>query len=366
MKKFLLREISIERIPGLLILVVMGFMLTGLLALMLDLKTPNQNSSNLVVEDTCAASQNLTFGCYKDQLTRLTDNQDPMTAFALLKGSYDKVSYVKSQCHQLVHVIGRAGYEKYDNLSDTFSNGDKFCWSGYYHGAIEQLIKDKGHQYVLDNADAICAPIAAEEKYTFYHYNCVHGLGHGFMFVQDGELFKSLKSCDKLSDSWERYSCYGGVFMQNIMNSQGPDADPNKPNAYLRTDEPMYPCTAVERKYKPPCYQMQTSHALQLVGYDFKKGFEQCSLAEDEFRNTCYGSLGRDASGSSISDIEQSRANCMLGPDDNAKRHCILGAAADFVSYFHSDQQALELCASLPEQFQSECSASVKNYYSTF
>ena len=58
--------------------------------------------------------------------------------------------------------------------------------------------------------------------------------------------------------------------MQNIMFAQTPDQEVNYQPKYLKNDDPMYPCTAVEGKYKEQCYLMQTSQALSVESYDFK------------------------------------------------------------------------------------------------
>jgi hypothetical protein len=111
---------------------------------------------------------------------------------------------------------------------------------------------------------------------------------------------------------------------------------------------------------------MQTSYALQVVKYDFKKVFKLCAEVEKTFRDTCYTSLGRDASGNSVSDVNQTKITCLMGPTYEARLYCVHGAAMDFVSYFHSDQQANQLCSSLPENLSADCLETVKNYYSTF
>lgn len=331
--------------------------------------TNSQNdtaSNGQTLGNKCVLEDKSKFRCYKDELNKIVNEQNPEAAFAFVKEKYNTESYVKSQCHQLAHVIGRAAYAKYDEIADTFAHGDQFCWSGYYHGAVEELTDEKGYDYTLKNANSICSSFAASEKYSFKHYNCVHGLGHGFMFVTEDRFFDALRACDNITDNWERSSCWGGVFMQNIMNVQGPDAADTQGYDYLKKDEPMYPCTAVEEKYKEQCYLMQTSYALQVVDYDFKKVFGLCAQSPSAYRSTCYQSLGRDASGQSVSDAARTTATCLLGDSSVAQSNCIIGAAKDFVSYFHSDVQAKQLCASLPPDLGNICSDTVKNYYSTF
>lgn len=352
------------------VLIVALSAVTAAVLVMNSAREEPKNKTELVQSapaDACSRENQVTFSCYKKELSTITANQGPQVAFSLVKTEYEKVPYVKSQCHQLAHVIGRAAYVRYGNITDTFAQGDQFCWSGYYHGAMEQLTDEKGYDYTLNNANDICKGIAEKQRYSFYHYNCVHGLGHGFMFViEGGDVFKALSACDKLTDSWEAQSCWGGVFMQNIMNAQGPDADPSETPKYLRASEPMYPCTAVAEKYKQQCYLMQTSYALQTVGYNFAKVFGLCDGVEQTYRLTCYASVGRDASGQSISDAERTKATCMLGSSVPARTYCIQGAAKDFVSYFHSDIQAKQLCSILEISLQSDCYQTVTSYYATF
>jgi hypothetical protein len=296
-------------------------------------------SSNIPTTDVCQAKNTITYACYKNELTQITQKQSPEKAMALVKQAYTKVPYVKSQCHQLTHAIGRAALTKYnDDVAQTYAHGDQYCWSGYYHGAMEALATNKGYDYIVKNANNICKPIAAKGEYSFYHYNCVHGLGHGFMFVKNGDF----------------------------MNEQTPDKDAKVGSTYLKADQPMYPCTAVDTKYKDQCYLMQTSYALQTVSYDFSKVFTMCDNVEPEFKDTCYTSLGRDASGNSISNVDQTRTTCLLGKSDEGQKFCVHGAAMDFVSYFHSDVQAKQLCTSLPSNLSSDCLDVVKSYYATF
>jgi len=336
-------------------------------------KTPAVSSevqANRAITDKCAnvdpVKQNI-YDCYKNELTQIINQQGAEQATALLKQQYSQVSYVKSECHQLMHVVGRATYAKYGNLAEAFAHGDQFCWSGFYHGIMEQLSTEKGYDYIVQNANSLCTPIA--KKYgqgSFNDYNCVHGLGHGFMEIQDENLFDALKSCDNLNDSWDRESCYGGVFMQNTMNVQGPEAQNLADYPYLKASEPMYPCTVLDDQYKSSCYLTQTSFALQVAKYDFGTIFAECAAVEPAYVNLCYNSLGRDASGQTISDVAKTKAICLLGADENAQTQCVIGAAKDFVSYFHSDNQAYSLCGAMPNSITPTCNATVKSYYASF
>jgi len=311
----------------------------------------------------CSGASANDYACYQERYQGLVQGSGVEAAFTELKSEYDKNEFIKAQCHQITHVIGRAATDVYGDIPNTYSKGDNFCWSGYYHGAMEATVAKIGPDKILNEADTICAPLGeGDQKHSFYHYNCVHGLGHGFMGVQNNELFESLEVCDTMTDDWERESCYSGAFMENIMAKD----NPSHPSKELRADEPLYPCTEVEKKYKPQCYLMQTSYALETLGNDFQKVFELCGTVESEFRPTCYQSLGRDASGITSSDVDRTNANCMLGEDYEARSNCVIGAAKDFISYYSRDTEAKELCDSFDADLRKVCLKTAEEYYVIF
>ena len=207
----------------------------------------------------------------------------------------------------------------------------------------------------------ICSNISGKENYSFGYYNCVHGLGHGIMYINENELFESLKICDSLNGSWEQNSCYGGVFMENVISD-------NKYHStkYLKNDDIFYPCDKVEEKYKAACYLMQTSHMLDSTNYSFSKVFKLCERVGESYIDTCCQSLGRDASGYTESNPIKTRNICLLGKDFRQRSNCITGAAKDFVAYFHSGVEANELCGSLPLELQENCFMAVSEFLKIF
>jgi hypothetical protein len=80
----------------------------------------------------------------------------------------------------------------------------------------------------------------------------------------------------------------------------------------------MYPCNSVEQTFKEPCYLIQTAYALRQTGQDFAKVFDMCGAVEEDMRDTCWQSLGRDASGNSVSNISITRERCELGKNNRS------------------------------------------------
>lgn len=323
--------------------------------------TSSSGASALPRAPLCAGALSGDFSCYEAYYRDFVARSGIKAAFADLRARYGENAYVRSQCHPLTHVIGQSAAEKFPDVSEAFKNGDVFCWSGYYHGVMEGVIGKIGRDNIVGAMDGICAPLRAEDPYRFDHYNCVHGLGHGVMGITDSELFEALDYCGTLSDPWEEISCTGGVFMENIIID-----GKNHFTKYLRLTEPLYPCNAVADRYKLSCYLMQTSYMLKVSDYDFGKVFALCRAADAGYEDTCYQSLGRDASGQSISNVKKTKDTCMLGRDFRERSNCAIGAVKDFISYYHSDTKAKEFCAAFDPDIRSVCASTVESYYTLF
>lgn len=312
---------------------------------------------------SCEGDQAAQFSCWQARYKAMVAKQSPAPAFADFRTNYEMNPYVKSNCHQIGHVIGRAASQKYETLAETYKQGDNFCWSGYYHGAIETVAAEIGKEKIVAQLSDVCRDFQTTSQYSFDHYNCVHGMGHGILAIQDDNLFSSLETCNGYMDSWQQDSCFSGVFMENVMN----EVNPGKTSAYLKQDDPLYPCTAVEERYKQQCYLMQTSHALTVVSYDYAKVFELCSQIATPNDVTCYQSLGRDVSGQSSSDQARTIELCMLGATAVARENCFTGAVKDYISYHHSDVQGKALCVAIPDaSLSSSCTNEAVAYYRSF
>ena len=300
--------------------------------------------------------------CLEKEYQEYTEKNGVAASFNKLEAAYKSDPNVQADCHQIAHVIGRTEADMVNNVDAAYAQGNNFCWSGYYHGVMESIVAKIGVNNLPQALPTICAQIESKQPYSFYAYNCVHGLGHGIMNVTNSDLFASLKMCDLLKTNWDQQSCYGGVFMENEMDEVNPDHH----TIYFKASDPMYPCTAVGDQYKQQCYLMQTSHALRTVNENFSAVFQMCSKVDTQFVDTCYQSLGRDASGNTSSTVAPTVTNCMYGQNFDAQSNCVVGAVKDFISYYHSDQQANQLCEAFDTQLQPICQSTKTSYYSTF
>lgn len=200
----------------------------------------------------CTGAQALSSACLVARYETLTRTAGAQAALADLVERRKTNSYLDLACHQLTHVVGRTASQRLGAAA--FREGSDRCASGYYHGVTEGVMTAIGADRIVDEAQAVCGAFREDQGFSYLHYTCTHGMGHGFMAVFGNDVFQSLTGCEALAETWERQHCYSGVFMENLSSMD----DPERPSIHLRPDEPLYPCTAVEDRYKAECYVKQT------------------------------------------------------------------------------------------------------------
>jgi hypothetical protein len=148
------------------------------------------------------------------------------------------------------------------------------------------------------------------------------------------------------------------VFMENQSSSYG------FRSPWLRTNQPLYPCTIVSPRHKLYCYLMVTSQILPDVGYSWTKTAAECRRSERGWVATCFQSFGRDASGQTRGRISEIDRICRIAGD--MERECLLGAAKDLTSQDANGRRAARLCAASDLAARSYCFYGIGQILGTF
>jgi hypothetical protein len=276
----------------------------------------------------CSGAESVDLDCYRRRYRVLTARAGPRAAIHDLVRRARRLPYLRAACHRLMHGIGRSAGRR--SGLRAFAEGDDSCSSGFYHGVVEAVMAARGLAAVKRDPASVCAPFRRHGHHRLAHYNCVHGMGHGFMALLRSNVFRSLDACDALAEGWERSHCFGGVFMENLTAL----SNPRRPSRNLDPERPLYPCTAVAARFKHECYMKQTAYALLVRNDDFRAVFRLCERSPDvRFRDDCYDGLGGDAAIMSSKYVTgaarkraTTRAVCRMGPTTTARRHCVVGA----------------------------------------
>jgi hypothetical protein len=259
-------------------------------------------------------------------------------ALALLQSFEDQSPFVRSACHPVAHAIGRETFKQKETIHDSFNECDQTCHSGCYHGVMERFLRgdasSNGHvtlDELLKKVPTACDPSLS----LTVRFQCLHGLGHAVLFFAAYELDASLEICDVTGDTWSAESCYGGVFMENIVA-----ADPTLRD--LSPTDYHYPCNMVGEKYRYSCYLMQTSR-MREMGLSAGQIMEECRNAADH-TYTCQQSLGRDLSNDArIGRARSVSETCELGEPEET-RACTRGVVMALVDNSWDGRYALPYC----------------------
>ena len=299
--------------------------------------------------------------CYRDYFAQVMRDEGADVAVAEIAALSETDDHVARDCHQVVHDLGNDAAEHYGDVGIALTYEGSACWSGYYHGVVEYAISQFDGTELFDEMPDICTT-AAEVEYSFTHYNCVHGLGHGVMLNMDGDLFGSIPYCETLPDNWELSSCVGGAIMENVVSAQQGIATD------LRTDDLIYPCNVIGDDYVDECFAMQTSWMLYNLGYadeNFAEAFAICDSVREDMVDNCYRSMGRDISGSSLLEVTRIVRLCSLG-DPAYQEECYVGASLNAVYNDHGTAMATALCEAIPQRMQDACYAARDRAAGTF
>ncbi|WP_454064039.1 hypothetical protein [Candidatus Nitrospira salsa] len=301
--------------------------------------------------------------CYKNKLETVLTTQGTEQALHLIEEIVGKDLVALREAHNLTHYVGRMSYHHLKDVTTVMTQCTPAHQSGCYHGALEAYLTSKP-RIQSDDVVAICSPNLEKEKGRFAYFNCFHGLGHGLTMHLNHDIKQALALCDTLNTAWDQQSCYGGVFMEGVVTGingsqqhsghHGKEAQHHK-TKLVDPKNPLYPCSELDEKYLRECYMMQTSIILHLTQYDFAKGFGVCDTAPEGMKPTCYQSMGRDISGHTLRNIDESIRLCQLGAATNQNR-CFIGVVKNFLNVSgRASDNAFEFCRQAPEQHKQDC-----------
>ncbi len=318
--------------------------------------------------------------CYEDYFVTLARSDRVRVALGALASLAADHPEVARDGHGYTHVIGIRAWQPGGDVKAIFASCNGLFQSGCYHGVIQAYLMQGG---AVDSARAVklCNEIAPEDKDRWLRFQCVHGIGHGFEMAWNWDLPKALKGCDWLGTSWDRYSCYGGVFMENAVASM-PGAhhhtavralsattpmndsamarhdmaamehsgspDPTKITFKMRDSvDALYPCSIVDTMYQFSCYQLQGGLILSRVQSDFAKAAAECDKAPPLGRSQCYVSLGTNASGITVQNTSRTIAFCSHG-DPGYQPFCFVGAVKNYIDVTAKPTDGIAFCKAVP------------------
>lgn len=189
-------------------------------------------------------------------------------------------------CHQSMHYLGWRAYQKEGSIAKAFMHASELCNSGMYHGITEEFLREHGlDENVGELIKNVCVEALSERPDLSEGTKslCYHGLGHGLMYITSVNMSASLNYCDLLGER-EARSCYGGVFMENIINENSGQKKEDLKN--------MSHCTGLTPSQKTACYFNQGLSYLDFTDGNVEESMKLCTQIEGENRRECFLGVG--------------------------------------------------------------------------
>ena len=255
----------------------------------------------------------------------LMDDEAELERYVLTYGPAAALEELKAaelstgrDCHDAAHEVGHIAYEQFGASAFALAGHD--CHAGALHGTIESLFAERGTSRLASDVAVICA----FDDNSFLVHQCLHGVGHGLLAWTTYELPEALELCDLMPTSANRWSCYGGVHMENGIG--GLSGLMGHTTEYLDADDPHFPCSILAEHHKPGCYFWQTSN-LFFFGYETPAVVAFCDEAPEASLWSCFWSLGRDLGSIHRDDPVEAASQCRLAGGRDRILDCFRGLA---------------------------------------
>jgi hypothetical protein len=185
------------------------------------------------LQDRCGRVRDQ-MSCYSEALLSVLEQEGVSQAMETLERLGDRDASVRRDGHMYAHAIGLAASPSPEEVGETFRNCRPSFQSGCYHGVIQSYfaaLVGSGGQVDAGAVNSLCADYRERDADRWLLFQCVHGMGHGLTMLHDYHLPTALEGCDLLAEDWDREGCYGGVFMENIVNATTPHHAVGRPMA---------------------------------------------------------------------------------------------------------------------------------------
>jgi hypothetical protein len=300
--------------------------------------------------------------CYEKELIPLVDVGGPKLAMGTLMQVANGDRDVRGFGHVYAHAIGMHAFDADKNVERTFSSCTDAFQSGCYHGVIEAYFASS-ERVDSTSVRQLCVPWSQPGVYGWLRFQCVHGLGHGLTMHYEHNLVSALLGCDMLAESWDRDSCYGGAFMENVIDATEPHHGmpgmdmPAEARSFKQIDanDLNYPCTILPERYLTSCYQNQVSIIMHFDDHDMPRVARDCMQVPEIYRHMCFTGYGTDINALVIGDHQKAIGLCTNAPE-KYRDWCIIGVVKNIIDVSAKTADGVSFCQEVDEhRLKSRC-----------
>lgn len=257
-----------------------------------------------------------------------------------------------ASCHAIAHELGHAAYEYYGDVGTALEHRDSVCNAGYIHGVIERALLGSA-DLEGDLAD-LCM---GYETGSLIRNSCEHGAGHGVMYWSDNDLEKSLAFCHAVGTGSSLHNCRNGVFME-LFNVDGK----THVSRLLKSNDPFYPCPALEAELQPFCYLYAPKYYLSLHARDYAGALQWCASAEGMYPIVCAKGIGGLAMNDHLHNVAPVEALCMDAPNSEMRKQCLIGMVRMHIDTVDDAAEGPMICGRMQRENRKLCRETVFEY----
>lgn len=256
----------------------------------------------------------------------------------------DHVEATYPACHAEAHDLGRALFAIDRSLETALRECGTRCTSGCMHGVVAEAFGSSTADTVLSQMRSFCTNGEMARRHK--PGNCAHGIGHALMFVNQGDVGRSIDGCLGFPDEPMQYYCGTGVFMERFFG-------PARPAVASRS---MHSPCDEETLFPAACYRYKGTELLKTLG-DPRKVAAACLSLDDLHRRGCFHGLGYASMGRVSQNPRRISAVCG-GGDRNDRVACIEGLIEKLADF--QEGRARAACAFLSSDLGSVCRQTVE------
>ena len=254
-------------------------------------------------------------------------------------------------CHGRGHDLGKLIYERAGEVHRALTTCDDVCNSGCMHGVFRQAISGVATESAGNETDpkALAARVesACASNGDYSVGDCIHGLGHAFMYMADYDVQKAVAYCDQLGTYAKSYYCATGAYME-LTN--------NPPTGYLDGKSIYFPCD--QSPYPAACFRYRFPVSLRDFygnGGNLRQLVRGCLALDRPFQLGCFHGVGNGHVQFVIRTPELLAEICSAGDHDD-QAVCIEGAIERIARY--AGDAATLACNSLDDWRKAVCEES--------
>ena len=287
--------------------------------------------------------------CIVEELQNITKNDPDSDPFEIVSSLTSAFEQQQIKCHIQGHHIGKflLGYVNAD-LKKALSFVSDNCGGSMFHGILgnylERLVLlDKINPDKIDIKN-LCKMFDEDWQTSL---ECTHGIGHGLLKIYEYDLKKATHRCDEFELDPQKFTCYRGVFMENLHAFVE-----KNPSSNFRTDDVFYPCNTFEGNYAKTCYTYQGSF-IQRLSNSTSEAIKQCKkLSVEEMIPYCYSGIGV-VNNSPISSIDDFVRDC-IRPDEDFSKQCFATIVLRITDW-RGWSASVEFCQKSPDIYKLIC-----------